>query len=287
MRSLVAELPPLERARQQRRHFQGPALRELHGGGFPAHLRDQHDRDLHASHRRRSQRCATGGRIVNIASRAYLGAKNQLDYVASKGAVVSFTRALAMEVIKRGILVNAVAPGLIDTPILRGLSPERLQAQLALQPTGKAGTAGGHRERGVVPRVAADRLHHRPGAVRRRRKVARRIGGLEPSTSGIRCMSDDEWRIVTGAGSGIGRATTLRLVRAGVAVLGVDLSRAGLDETRSLAADRRARRYPSRRCHGGGRAGPIGRPRRRGFRRPRLPRQQCGNRSSKGRARYH
>jgi 3-oxoacyl-[acyl-carrier protein] reductase len=80
-----------------------------------------------------------GGRIVNIASRAYLGAKNQLDYVASKGAVVSFTRALAMEVIKRGILVNAVAPGLIDTPILRGLSPDRLQAQLALQPTGKAG----------------------------------------------------------------------------------------------------------------------------------------------------
>jgi 3-oxoacyl-[acyl-carrier protein] reductase len=80
-----------------------------------------------------------GGRIVNIASRAYLGAKNQLDYVASKGAVVSFTRALAMEVIRRGILVNAVAPGLIDTPILRGLSPERMEAQLALQPTGKAG----------------------------------------------------------------------------------------------------------------------------------------------------
>ena len=44
--------------------------------------------------------------------------------------------------------------------------------------------------------------------------------------------------IVTGAGSGIGRATTLRLVRAGVSVLGVDLSRDGLDETRSLAADR-------------------------------------------------
>ena len=44
--------------------------------------------------------------------------------------------------------------------------------------------------------------------------------------------------IVTGAGSGIGRATTLRLVRAGVSVLGVDLSRDGLDETRSQAADR-------------------------------------------------
>ncbi|CEJ11743.1 Pyridoxal 4-dehydrogenase [bacterium YEK0313] len=84
-------------------------------------------------------RMGEGGRIVNIASRAYLGAKNQIDYVASKGAVVSFTRALAMEVIGRGIAVNAVAPGLIDTPILRALTPERLKAQLALQPTGAAG----------------------------------------------------------------------------------------------------------------------------------------------------
>ena len=84
-------------------------------------------------------RMEAGSRIVNIASRAYLGAKNQIDYVASKGAVVSFTRALAMEVIGRGILVNAVAPGLIDTPILRALTPERMAAQLALQPTGKAG----------------------------------------------------------------------------------------------------------------------------------------------------
>jgi len=80
-----------------------------------------------------------GAKVVNIASRAYLGARNQIDYAASKGAVVSFTRALAMEVIKRGILVNAVAPGLIDTPMLRGFTPDRIAAQLALQPTGKAG----------------------------------------------------------------------------------------------------------------------------------------------------
>ncbi|MES2980546.1 MAG: SDR family NAD(P)-dependent oxidoreductase [Pseudomonadota bacterium] len=80
-----------------------------------------------------------GGRIVNIASRAYLGAKNHPHYVASKAAVVGYTRASAMELAPRGILVNAVAPGLIDTPILRALTPERLAAQLALQPTGKAG----------------------------------------------------------------------------------------------------------------------------------------------------
>ena len=80
-----------------------------------------------------------GGRIVNIASRAYLGAKNHAHYVASKAAVVGYTRASAMELAPRGILVNAIAPGLIDTPLLRALSPERLAAQLALQPTGAAG----------------------------------------------------------------------------------------------------------------------------------------------------
>lgn len=79
------------------------------------------------------------GRIVNIASRAYLGARNHPHYVASKAAIVGYTRASAMELAPRGILVNAIAPGLIDTPILRALTPERMAAQLALQPTGKAG----------------------------------------------------------------------------------------------------------------------------------------------------
>ena len=86
-----------------------------------------------------SQRMPDGGRIVNIASRAYLGARNHPHYVASKAALVGYTRASAMELAPRGILVNAIAPGLIDTPILRALTPERLAAQLALQPTGKAG----------------------------------------------------------------------------------------------------------------------------------------------------
>lgn len=79
-------------------------------------------------------------RVVIIASRAYLGAKNHIHYVSSKAAVVGYTRAAAMELAPREIMVNAIAPGLIDTPILRSLTPERLQAQVALQPTGKAGT---------------------------------------------------------------------------------------------------------------------------------------------------
>ncbi len=80
-----------------------------------------------------------GAKIVNIASRAYLGAKNHPHYVASKAALVGYTRASAMELAGRGILVNAIAPGLIDTPLLRNLTPERMAAQLALQPTGRAG----------------------------------------------------------------------------------------------------------------------------------------------------
>lgn len=86
-----------------------------------------------------SARMKPNAKIVNIASRAFLGARNHAHYVASKAAVVGFTRAMAMELAAAGILVNAVAPGLIDTPLLQALTPERLAAQLALQPTGQAG----------------------------------------------------------------------------------------------------------------------------------------------------
>ena len=138
VRSLVADLPPLNALINNAGIFKDQPFENC----TPADFRRTYEINMIATFTFAQAAVAKmheGGRIVNIASRAYLGAKNQLDYVASKGAVVSFTRALAMEVIKRGILVNAVAPGLIDTPILRGLSPDRLQAQLALQPTGKAG----------------------------------------------------------------------------------------------------------------------------------------------------
>lgn len=87
-----------------------------------------------------AMRMGAGAKVVNIASRAYLGARNHAHYVASKAALIGYTRASAMELASKGILVNAIAPGLIDTPMLRALTPERLAAQLALQPTGKAGT---------------------------------------------------------------------------------------------------------------------------------------------------
>ncbi len=86
-----------------------------------------------------ARRMPDGGRIVNIASRAYLGARHHPHYVASKAALVGYTRASAMELAPRGILVNAIAPGLIETPLIRALSADRLAAQLALQPTGTMG----------------------------------------------------------------------------------------------------------------------------------------------------
>lgn len=88
--------------------------------------------------RHAATRLKSGGKIVNIASRAYLGARNHAHYVASKAAVVGLTRAMALELMPQGILVNAIAPGLVDTPLLRALTPERRAAQLALQPTGRA-----------------------------------------------------------------------------------------------------------------------------------------------------
>jgi NAD(P)-dependent dehydrogenase (short-subunit alcohol dehydrogenase family) len=80
------------------------------------------------------------GRIVNIASRAWLGNFGQSNYSSSKGGLVSLTRVLALELARYNITVNAVAPGLIETPMTRGLPPETYQKLLQAQPGKKAGT---------------------------------------------------------------------------------------------------------------------------------------------------
>src|ERR1039458_1109092 len=75
------------------------------------------------------------GRIVNVASRAWLGNRGQSNYAASKAGVVSLTRVLALELGKYNVLVNAVAPGLIDTPLTQKLDKDVLQKLIEAQPT--------------------------------------------------------------------------------------------------------------------------------------------------------
>jgi 3-oxoacyl-[acyl-carrier protein] reductase len=80
------------------------------------------------------------GRIIVVISQlAYIGRPRYTAYSAAKGGLLSFTRALAQELAPHGILVNAVAPGLIDTGF-DPLSDEAKSAHAASLPLGRLGT---------------------------------------------------------------------------------------------------------------------------------------------------
>jgi 3-oxoacyl-[acyl-carrier protein] reductase len=81
------------------------------------------------------------GRIVNITSVVgRTGQAGQVNYAASKAGMIGMTRALAREVGSRGITVNAVAPGFIETPMTDVLDQKQREAMLAAIPLGRAGT---------------------------------------------------------------------------------------------------------------------------------------------------
>lgn len=81
------------------------------------------------------------GRIINISSVVgRTGQAGQVNYAATKAGLIGMTRSLAREVASRGITVNAVAPGYIETPMTAVLDEKQTAAVMAQIPLGRAGT---------------------------------------------------------------------------------------------------------------------------------------------------
>lgn len=77
------------------------------------------------------------GRIVNLASTAYLGSFGQANYSAAKGGIVSMTRTAAIEYARYGVRVNAIAPGGVESPMLRTVPGKLLEEFRARVPLGR------------------------------------------------------------------------------------------------------------------------------------------------------
>lgn len=101
-------------------------------------------------------RAAKFGRIVNIGSiNGQAGQYGQVNYAAAKSGIHGFTKALAQEGARNGITVNAIAPGYVDTDMVRAVPPDVLEKIIAKIPRGRLGTAEDI-ARGVVFLTADD-----------------------------------------------------------------------------------------------------------------------------------
>jgi acetoacetyl-CoA reductase len=87
-------------------------------------------------------RSAKFGRVVNIGSiNGQAGQYGQVNYAAAKSGIHGFTKALAQEAARFGITVNAIAPGYVDTEMVRAVPPDVLQKIIARIPMGRLGQA--------------------------------------------------------------------------------------------------------------------------------------------------
>ena len=107
-----------------------------------------------------------GGAIVNNSSVAGLvGLRGVATYTASKHAVVGITKSVALDYARKGVRVNAVCPGGIDSEMLDRLrpTPELKEAMASMHPLGRIGSAAGSRLRRRLSLLACRVVHHRAG----------------------------------------------------------------------------------------------------------------------------
>ncbi len=104
------------------------------------------------------------GKIVNISSvSGVLGNAGQANYSASKAGLIGLTKSVARELASRGICVNAVAPGFIDTDMTRALPEKAREAGVAAVPMGRMGSVADIAE--TVAFLAGDRANYITGQV--------------------------------------------------------------------------------------------------------------------------
>ena len=100
-----------------------------------------------------------------------MGNAGQTNYAASKAGLIGFAKALAREVASRGITVNVVAPGMIDTDMTRAIA-EKAQVDWAAQiPLGRLGTVGRHGGGRMFSCVRRGSVYYRARSGRQRRDV--------------------------------------------------------------------------------------------------------------------
>jgi 3-oxoacyl-[acyl-carrier protein] reductase len=138
-RVLLEQLPPLQVLVNNAGIFDVKGFFDVSAADF-RRMYDVNTVAMFTLSRDAAQRMPRGARIVNLASRAMLGTRHYVHYVASKAAVGGLTRAMALELAPHGITVNAVAPGVIETDMLKARSDTNLDGLRTLQPLGRLGS---------------------------------------------------------------------------------------------------------------------------------------------------
>ncbi|MGH7734275.1 MAG: 3-oxoacyl-ACP reductase FabG [Gemmatimonadales bacterium] len=107
---------------------------------------------------------AHAGRVVLVSSVvAFLGSPGQVNYGAAKAGLVGLARSLAREVGSRGITVNVVAPGIVDTDMIAGLGEQRVEQLTSMVPLGRRTTP--EEVAGAVAFLASEDAAYITGAV--------------------------------------------------------------------------------------------------------------------------